>query len=104
MALRIARGLLRLWFVLSVVWISGVSVVTWPAFDPAKLAATKEHPYTGDFAPDAFLGDRPQPVRWSAAEAAIPALVPPTFLLVFGSALGWAFKGFSRSETLRREP
>jgi hypothetical protein len=30
-----------------VLWIGGVGVVTWPAFDPAKLAATKDAPYTG---------------------------------------------------------
>jgi hypothetical protein len=29
MALRIARGLFRLWLILSVLWIGGVGVVTW---------------------------------------------------------------------------
>jgi hypothetical protein len=29
MALRVARGLFRLWLVLSVLWIGGVGVVTW---------------------------------------------------------------------------
>jgi hypothetical protein len=29
MALRVARGLLRLWLVLSVLWIGGVAAVTW---------------------------------------------------------------------------
>jgi hypothetical protein len=35
MVLRVARGLFRLWLVLSVLWIGGVGVVTWrvpPAF------------------------------------------------------------------------
>jgi hypothetical protein len=32
MALRIARGLFRLWLVLSVLWIGGVGVVTWWTF------------------------------------------------------------------------
>jgi hypothetical protein len=36
MTLQVARGLFRLWLVLSVLWIGGVGVVTWPAFDPAK--------------------------------------------------------------------
>ena len=53
MTLQVARGLFRLWLVLSVLWIGGVGVVTWPAFDPAKLAATKDAPYTGYFDPDA---------------------------------------------------
>jgi len=34
MALRIARGLFRLWLVLSVLWIGGVAVVTWRTFPP----------------------------------------------------------------------
>ena len=32
MALRVARGLFRLWLVLSVLWIGGVGVVTWRHF------------------------------------------------------------------------
>jgi hypothetical protein len=92
--IRFGRGLFRLWLVLSVLWIGGVSVLTWPAFDPAKLAATKEHPYTGDFDPDAYLEGRPQPMRWSAADAALLTLTPPVFVLALGSALVWAFRGF----------
>jgi hypothetical protein len=94
MALRVARGLFRLWLVLSVLWIGGVGVVTWPAFDPAKLAATKDAPYTGYFDPDAFLEGRPQPRRWSAAEAALLSFAPPVLALTLGSALVWAFRGF----------
>jgi hypothetical protein len=94
MALRIARGLFRLWLVLSVLWIGGVGYVTWPAFDPAKLAATKEHPYTGYFDPDAYLEDRPQPTRWYAPEAALLSFAPPVFILALGSALAWVFRGF----------
>jgi hypothetical protein len=32
MALRVARGLFRLWLVLSVLWIGGVAVETWWTF------------------------------------------------------------------------
>jgi hypothetical protein len=32
MALRVARGLFRLWVVLSMLWIGGVGVVTWLTF------------------------------------------------------------------------
>jgi hypothetical protein len=94
MALRVVRGLFRLWLVLSVLWIGGVGVMTWPAFDPAKLAATKNSPYTGGFDPDAYLEGRPQPIRWSAAEAALLSFAPPAFMLALGSALVWAFRGF----------
>jgi len=37
MALRVARGLFRLWLVLSALWIGGVGVVTWREY-PAPLA------------------------------------------------------------------
>src|SRR6266545_2014516 len=77
MALRVVRGLFRLWLVLSVLWIGGVGVMTWPAFDP-----------------DAYLEGRPQPIRWSAAEAALLSFAPPAFMLALGSALVWAFRGF----------
>jgi len=32
MAVRVARGLFRLWLVLSVFWLSGVGLVTWWTF------------------------------------------------------------------------
>ena len=37
MAVRIARGLFRLWIVLSVLWIGGVAAVTWWTFPPPEL-------------------------------------------------------------------
>jgi len=37
MALRVARGLFRLWLVLSALWVGGVDVVTWREY-PAALA------------------------------------------------------------------
>jgi hypothetical protein len=40
MALRIRQGLLRLWVVLSVLWIGGVSVVTWRSL-PTEYELTK---------------------------------------------------------------
>jgi hypothetical protein len=90
-AINITRGLLRLWLVLCVLWIGGISVMTWPAFDPRKLT---EHPYTEDFDPNAYVEGRPQPIRWSAADAALLALTPPILTLTVGSALVWAFRGF----------
>jgi hypothetical protein len=32
MALRVARGLFRLWLILSVLWVAGMGVVTWQTF------------------------------------------------------------------------
>ncbi len=36
-AVRIARGLFRLWIIVSVLWIGGVAAVTWWTFPPAEL-------------------------------------------------------------------
>ena len=69
MTLQVARGLFRLWLVLSVLWIGGVGVVTWPAFDPAKLAATKDAPYTGYFDPDAGRQPRTVPTASTIVRA-----------------------------------
>jgi hypothetical protein len=91
LALHVERGLFRLWLVLSVLWIGGVGVVTWPAFDPAKLW---EHPYTGYFDPEAYLEDRPQPEGWYAVQAAVLSFAPPVFVLALGSALMWVVRGF----------
>jgi len=38
MALRVARGLFRLWLVLSVLWIGGVGVVTWAGMNNIAAA------------------------------------------------------------------
>ena len=40
MVLRVARGLLRLWLFLSVLWIGGVGVVTWRSL-PTEYELTK---------------------------------------------------------------
>jgi hypothetical protein len=37
MALRIARGLFRLWIIVSVLWICGVAAMTWWTFPRAEL-------------------------------------------------------------------
>ena len=129
MALRVARGLFRLWLVLSVLWIGAVGIVTWQTFPPddwivpdlsqmsnedllrgyqtadicstAKdaqqcadlLRAAGKNPF------DAFhLNWRPPWIDKERCEAiqfaSIMALVPPAFMLILGSALVWAFKGF----------
>ena len=72
MALRVARGLFRLWLVLSVLWIGGVGVMTW-------LDVTS----------------RSRGLAWADTWfASVVAVVPPVLLLALGSALVWAFRGF----------
>jgi hypothetical protein len=111
MALRVARGLFRLWLVLSVLWISGVGVVTWRTFPwiPEWAIEKCERP----FDPDAYLAGKPQKegcswLEWVKAQpvmedkdqraalqlAILLALVPPAFVLALGSASIWAFRGF----------
>jgi hypothetical protein len=119
MAFRIARGLFRLWLVLSVLWIGAVGTVTWwtvpSVLDPDAYLRPADPP----FDPDAYLrglrGDPQPPVTdpdllrrlesgkddlWVAKAraairfAAVLALAPPAVVLAFGSALIWAFRGF----------
>jgi hypothetical protein len=113
MALRVARGLFRLWLILSVLWIGGVGVVTWRTFPVIPDWAIECERPKVDFDPDAFLADKPQPqapcpwLEWVKAQlimdkeqraalqsAILLALVPPALVLAFGSALTWALRGF----------
>ena len=75
MALRVARGLFRLWLVLSVLWIGGVGVWTW--------LTAKNQAYWGGLSSIEKV--------WVAV---VLALVPPAFVLALGLALVWASKGF----------
>jgi hypothetical protein len=117
MAWRIARGLFRIWLVLSVIWIVAVGTVAWnylpsatkaadvataPPFDPSK-------PYVvvPDGLPDDWFcetGKKPGPSgcpptsvseRWQFVQAAAEiAFLPPALALLIGAALSWAFRGF----------
>jgi hypothetical protein len=106
MALRVARGLFRLWLVLSVLWVGGVGVVTGRTFpwnpewvilpsicdlpanqrsedwDCSWLARVKAE----------LVMDKEQ--RAALQSAILLALLPPAFVLALGSALAWAFRGF----------
>jgi hypothetical protein len=101
MALRIARGLFRLWLVLSVLWIGGVGAVTWRANERPPLESFLEEQGKPDApgttpAPKNELPDAPWVLeRRSAVRfAVLLALVPPAFVLALGSAFVWAFRGF----------
>jgi hypothetical protein len=104
MALRIARGLFRLWLVSSVLWVCIVGgltwwrlptqeVIIWDPFDPPKGSG---------FDPDKWLREKDkeeaervaQERRTALTFAGGLAFAPPAFLLVLGWALVWAVRGF----------
>jgi hypothetical protein len=101
MALRVARGLFRMWLVLSVLWIGGVGFVTWqtvpsPRFENHATVMRQELPSIEE-ANRAIEADN----RANKAllykhlwHASVFAIAPPAFLLALGSALVWAFRGF----------
>lgn len=118
MALRLGRGLFRLWLVLSVLWIGGVAATTWWTL-PVDLCATppgglhdcdandliragqntklveKEANLRPGFDPSKpyripFDDLRRTEIKFGAAAA----VLPPIFVLALGSAFVWAFTGF----------
>ena len=100
MAMRVARGLLRLWLVLSVLWIGGVGVVIWRTFPEGSRPPSVTFRRTNDLKIGTVLGlDASSPIwiRNNARPlqtAILLALIPPAFVLALGSALIWAIKGF----------
>lgn len=139
MALRIARGLFRLWLVLSVLWIGAVGTMTWSQFDVRFLSDEELRwfpaPIRPGEVPPEFDPSQPSTVETpaeAAREAALRArvglppdaaisyedavradallrrdqtfalvrsgaqvgLLPPVLILVVGSSLIWAFRGF----------
>ena len=121
MALRFARGLFRLWLILSVLWIGGVGVVTWLSLPsaPFRLQRSEARPSqcegVNNFECAAILKQLgrctgPSQSEWCRLDdedvglvdhpkrawrtVAAIALLPPALVLVIGSALVWAFRGF----------
>jgi hypothetical protein len=102
MALRVARGLFRVWLVLSVLWIGGVGVVTWRTFPADEWGQFPKlppgfviDPKPNDFNPDQYLASKLAEERRSAIwHASLLAFLPPAFVLALGSALVWAIRGF----------
>jgi hypothetical protein len=116
MALRLGRGLFRLWLVLSVLWIGGVAATAWWTL-PVDLCATPpgglHHCDANDIvragpnlefvkkeAKPEFDPSKPYRIpfddlRQTAIRfGAAAAVLPPIFVLTLGSALVWAFRGF----------
>jgi hypothetical protein len=86
--MRIARGLLRLWLVTSVVWIGLISAVYWPIVS-YEWKVFREKPIMFDDLPDA-----PWAINWNATHVAEAAFIPPVLVLVLGAAVAWVVKGF----------
>ena len=110
---RIGRGLLRLWLVMSIVWICAVGMVAWsiltptvadlpdapwvkptsakPPFDPSKPFKVVTPNAFDQFDPVEFSAFK----RWDEIKTGIEvAFVPPLLLLMLGAALIWAIRGF----------
>ena len=117
--LRVARGLFRVWLVLSALWIAGMAYMVWGAFDSIDWVETQATSKWDTRCPanpsnrfeEIDCLDRPSPEKLLAAKAAasktateerralfwranLLAFLPPAFLLALGSALVWAFRGF----------
>jgi hypothetical protein len=86
MAWRIARGLFRLWLVLSVLWVAGVGIYAWWSF-PMEVP-----PWAASVpGAESLLAEDRRSAIW---DASLLAVLPPAFVLALGSALVWAFRGF----------
>jgi hypothetical protein len=79
---------LRLWLVLSVLWVAGVGVVTWWTFPSDGLPVSWSEILSPELPPWAV------PEREAVRFATLLAVLPPALVLAFGSALIWAFRGF----------
>jgi hypothetical protein len=87
MALRIAKGLLRLSVVALVLSIGGVAIVTWQMFLPAAVAEIGSPcPHDGKYHDPFCPGDAIPTVFWTFVLLAI--------LLAVAMMLIWAFRGF----------
>jgi hypothetical protein len=95
MALRVGRGLFRLWLVLSVLWVAGVGYLTWKDYPDDRVRVCEQGEPARGCLPPGFVIDR-DPLWADPAfhRGILLALVPPAFVLALGSALGWALRGF----------
>jgi hypothetical protein len=112
MALRVARGLFRLWLILSGLWIAGVGVMTWSTFPRSELPSYCELPanqraedfdcsWLAQVKRDWSVTLNPKVPSWAVGPereairfAILLVLIPPAFVLALGSALVWALRGF----------
>jgi hypothetical protein len=87
--LKIARGLFRLWLVASVLWVGAVGAVTLFDLTHPTLLTSAEAGFPSEPADDALIRN-----THALQFAAGLGLAPPMLVLIIGSALGWAVRGF----------
>ena len=107
--MQIARGLMRVWVVLSALWLAGVAFIAWrydgiaASEPPGILTLCPDDPsgvfekyVTGCVKPGEYLAERAAGRRSGQKAAAerrsnsnLLACLPPTFML----ALAWVFRG-----------
>jgi hypothetical protein len=75
MALRVARGLFRLWLVLSVLWIGGVGVATWWTF-PEDYVPPSDRRGANSRTPPEFDPSKPYVVLPDAPKGVTPSQAP----------------------------
>jgi len=118
MALRVARGLFRLWLILSVLWVAGVAFMAWEKFADIDRLETQAIGKSDTSIPrprgpwDDYADPMAPPVvSKTAAEERRTAIwgdgiriafLPPVFVLALGAALVWAFRGFGESDVGRK--
>jgi hypothetical protein len=102
-ALRVARGLFRLWLILSVLWIGGVGIHAWRTLAPVKVepvAILQAYAIWKNCSGEPPRDNELEVAPWVIAQckeirfASLLAFLPPAFLLALGSALLWALRGF----------
>jgi hypothetical protein len=91
MALRVARGLFRIWIIASIVWLVGWLWYVWATCIPTAgnellLCYTSFFDDWMTAVPLTFL---------DYASIIATGMVVPIVVLAFGSALVWAFSGFA---------
>jgi hypothetical protein len=100
-----ARGLFRLWLVLSVLWIGFVATMTWQTLPtdpnpPLRFVIDKpgdELSWWEKYrSAAADLPDAPRIIdgREQIRSAVFEAFIPPLSMLALGAALIWAMRGF----------
>jgi hypothetical protein len=101
MALRIARGLFRMWLVLSALWIGGVGIHAWRTLAHVEpVTILQAYAIWKNCSGEPSRDNELEVAPWLIAQceeirfASFLAFLPPAFLLALGSALMWALRGF----------
>jgi hypothetical protein len=98
---RVTRGLLRLWVVLSVLWIGAVAFVTWQDWRESHVSwnailqfdQTEQHKVSPKFDPAEYEAFK---ARANIERGVEIALIPPIIVLAIGLLFVWVVRGFRR--------